>query len=218
MPIRNLDDSAYSAYYLKVDGNLLVRIFQKFKYSFILPFQRYITPDSHIMDIGCAHGNFLKTLLRLGYTNLFGLDIKEDLYPELRDRITFFTGSILDSSTFPRNGFHAVFMQSVLHHLPIEQLGEVAQNLAALTKPGGILFIYDTNRTSLCGRFFYEWFERLIPHMYHDARNEIKEQVAFSKAWPSFVADLEKNGFRQLKHSSLYFYTAYIGIRKGACI
>lgn len=213
MSAKNIDNPAYSSYYQRVDSNLLVRVFQKFKYIFILPFRRYLSPDSAIMDVGCARGNFFRILISHGYTNLHGLDLINKLYPDLSRRVAFYSGSILKRSDLPSEKFDGVFLQSVLHHLPVDHLNFAARNLTSVIKPGGVLFIYDTNRTSLCGRLFYDWFERFIPYMFRDALNERSEQIAFSNEWPHFIDTLEKNGFLRLKHSNSWFYTAYIGRR-----
>ena len=83
----------------------------------ILPFEK----TSRIIDIGCGNGSFLIALKKLGYNNVYGIDLDDDVLEVARkhgvscdnqDALTF----------FPDQKFDVVYMSHVLEHLPKEMV------------------------------------------------------------------------------------------------
>ena len=230
MGIVNIDDPEYVKLYKSYDSGLTIRFYHKvFKYRFVVPIFKLLSKDASIMDVGCARGKFLFDMRqKYGFHNLSGLDlafIDTALVPG-KDA-NFFQASITDKDfkltkemavgTPPEDiplSYDAVFVQNMLHHLPIESLPDVARNIASLCKPGGYLFIYDVNRKTLVGRFFYHVFLRLFPAYYAAAMRENPEQYAFCDVWPDFYVSLEKSGLECIKRSEWSFYKSLVFKKK----
>lgn len=228
MAIINIDDSDYVKLYQKYDSNLFIRLYHSLlKYTFILPIFKLVPFDASIMDVGCARGKFLLNMKRYGYTNLSGLDISiTDTVLNPDADAAFFQSSIIDNDfalnadmligePTIKNSLHefvydAVFVQNMLHHLPIKSLPTVARNISSLCKVGGHLLIYDVNRTSLVGKLFYNGLLRLFPEFYKSVSLERKEQLEFCQFWPEFCAALRRNGMECLSRSEWSFYKAFV--------
>lgn len=46
-----------------------------------------IPKDARILDAGCAQGHYLEALRRVGFTNLTGVDLSEQLLADARQRL-----------------------------------------------------------------------------------------------------------------------------------
>jgi 2-polyprenyl-3-methyl-5-hydroxy-6-metoxy-1,4-benzoquinol methylase len=213
VPIKNIDNDGYVELYEHIGKVTLVQLYQKyFKYKFVLPIRKYSDPQKSFLDVGCARGDFLVFLKKNGFVKLYGLDVENALQPSIKSEVTFYRESIVDSALdIPPHS--SVQIASVLHHLPCESLGIVADNLAKLVEKDGILYIYDVNRVSLLGRFFNNIFLRLFPRLFKSNEEERREQEALCEKWPEFVSRLE-NYFLPLKKSSHYIYVSFVGIRR----
>ncbi|WP_428560005.1 MAG: class I SAM-dependent methyltransferase [Solidesulfovibrio sp. DCME] len=214
MAIHNIDDKHLQELYRTVDRNPCVRLFQNIKYRFILPLPADKTAG--LIDVGCGRGRFLLDMARRGYSDLSGLDIDNALYPEAANRVVFYRNSLCSPGLDVGRRYPYVFVQGVLHHLPVTDLDEAARNLARLCAPGGSLYIYEPNMATPIGHFFYYTFLRLFPPMYRNALAEKDEQRAFCQAWDRFIRVLENQGFRPRRHSNWSFYKCYIATRDPA--
>jgi 2-polyprenyl-3-methyl-5-hydroxy-6-metoxy-1,4-benzoquinol methylase len=99
--------------------------------------------DSKILDFGCGYGLGLKHLQKLGYTNVFGVELGErraevaKLY--LKDRVK--CGSLPEAEELARE--NGMFDLIVLHHV-LEHLRDpyrVLTKLASLLTPGGVIAV-----------------------------------------------------------------------------
>ena len=110
-----------------------------------------------VLDVGCAMGNFLDMLRRLGSWELYGLDITPEatLYAHDRYGVNTFTGALADAA-YPDAYFDVVTMWDVLEHVfdPTSTLNEIHRIL----KPQGLLLIrvpnVDTWDARLFGRYW----------------------------------------------------------------
>lgn len=110
-----------------------------------------------VLDVGCAMGNFLDMLRRLGPWELYGLDITPEatLYAHDRYGVNTFTGALADAA-YPDAYFDVVTMWDVLEHVfdPTSTLNEIHRIL----KPQGLLLIrvpnVDTWDARLFGRYW----------------------------------------------------------------
>lgn len=214
MAIKNIDDKQYEELYSSIDRDFFIRLFQAVKYRTIVPILCSASVNSHVLDVGCAKGAFLHFLLKQGFKNLSGLDLKNTLYPQLRNSVTFYQASIADPNLELATQFNAVTVSCMLHHLSAGELDVVARNVAKCLKPGGRLYIYEPNIVSLVGKLFYFYFLRLWPSLYKATIRENEEQIAFCKAWPTFINTLESLGITTEKLSGKLFYLAFVGIKK----
>ena len=212
MAINNIDDKEYVDLYERKSKNKLIQFFQKqFKYKYVLPILKYSSKDDSFLDIGCARGDFLSFLYEIGYKNLHGLDLDNALPPFLNDNITFYKASVYDPDiNLPQ--FDSVQMASVLHHLPEDKMLDTIYNLKKTVKNGGYLYIYDVNRTSFTGKFFYGYFLRLFPGIYKEVENEKNESILLGQYWKKIVSFLEDD-FITISKSDRFFYVSYVGKR-----
>ncbi len=109
-----------------------------------------VVPIKNFLDFGCGQGYVLNEALRRGW-NSFGLDVADNLLPELKkDIVKFFHGNLFEAN-YPDNYFEAIYMDSVLEHVvnPKETLVE----LKRILKPKGTLFLVVPNEDCLQNDF-----------------------------------------------------------------
>lgn len=101
-----------------------------------------LDPSEPILDIGCFACDMLPALKRLGYHNLYGIDLNPDVLqmPDA-DSINYTVGDLL-STPWPDGSFAGISAISVIEHgVPDDELcGEVSR----LLRPGGV-FVFTTD-------------------------------------------------------------------------
>jgi 2-polyprenyl-3-methyl-5-hydroxy-6-metoxy-1,4-benzoquinol methylase len=102
-----------------------------------------------ILDAGCGTGELLSQLRSLGYTNLYGLDVADNMI-EMASRkcpeVTFTVGPF-DSSRLPIPQFDVIIGTAWLHHVPF--LRPIFQRAYDLLSPGGIFVAMEPNNSWL---------------------------------------------------------------------
>jgi SAM-dependent methyltransferase len=124
--------------------------------------ERYLSPESKILEIGCGEGLFLKELSRRGF-NVFGIEPSKSATEQARR-----CGLNVVQGYFPETRvpgtFDAIFMSHVLEHIsdPIVFL----KNLNNLTL-GGYVLLVQTNWQGLMPRIYGEkWYAWVPQHHY----------------------------------------------------
>ena len=106
----------------------------------------------HLLDIGCATGNYLAEMQKLGW-QVAGIELQADAanYARRRFDIDVFTGDLLESQ-FPAHSFDAITMWDVLEHThePVATLKEAGRIL----KPDGLLAFSIPDPDSVWARRF----------------------------------------------------------------
>ena len=112
-----------------------------------------IPKDARILDAGCAQGNYLEMLSRVGFTNLTGVDLSEQLLADARRRLPqaqLIRADIREWLQEARSGsFEVVLFHDVLEHLPREDTIEVLRGFYRLLAPGGRLSVRVPNMSCL---------------------------------------------------------------------
>lgn len=88
----------------------------------------YLTPSSHVVEIGCNVGRNLNYLYEAGYENLTGIELNDgavalmaEEYPELYDAITVYNAPVEEVlPELPDDSVDLAFTFAVLAHLPVE--------------------------------------------------------------------------------------------------
>ncbi len=150
--------------------NLLMRIRAKYYLSFI--------PDSvqtrKILDVGCAEGRLLRSLLEHG-CECWG--IEHPSYPAQRflngDRIVYLQGD-LRAINLSEGAFDLIFLWHTLEHMDNPQL--TMSRLYELLAPKGAIIMAIPNFSSMEARRFKQfWFHLDIPwHRYHFNERSIR--------------------------------------------
>jgi SAM-dependent methyltransferase len=99
-------------------------------------------PSDPILDVGCFACDMLPALKRLGYRNLFGIDLNPAvLQMPYADLINYTVGDLL-STPWPDGQFAAISAISVIEHgVPDEEL---CREVSRLLRPGGV-FAFTTD-------------------------------------------------------------------------
>ena len=101
-----------------------------------------IEPSEAILDIGCFACDMLPALKRLGYRNLFGIDLNPAvLEMPYADVINYTVGDLM-SAPWPDGHFAAISAISVIEHgVPDDEL---CREVSRLLRPGGV-FVFTTD-------------------------------------------------------------------------
>jgi 2-polyprenyl-3-methyl-5-hydroxy-6-metoxy-1,4-benzoquinol methylase len=102
----------------------------------------YFRPGS-TADIGCGSGRDVAFLAANGF-DAEGYDASESLLAEARRRypvLSFKTAALPDLEGVPDAAFDNVLCETVIMHLPREQIAPSVRRLLALLKPGGTLYL-----------------------------------------------------------------------------
>ena len=109
-------------------------------------FQKYVSKEEKILDIGCGYGRVLNELYNYEYKNLTGVDFSQGMinrglrqYPYLNLRKN--DGKKLP---FPDNTFHAVILIAVLTCISqSEKQWELISEILRIMKIRGVLYVHD---------------------------------------------------------------------------
>jgi len=175
-----------------------------------------------VLDVGCATGNFLNMLRRLGPWDLYGLDITPEASQYARERygIRTFTGVLADAG-YPDAYFDVVTMWDVMEHVydPTSTMNEVHRIL----KPGGLFLARVPNVSTWDARLFGPYWVGLDAprHLYvfspttfngllHKAGFSVRKMRSLILGYPPFALSVrfwldEKLHNESLKRALLAF-------------
>lgn len=108
--------------------------------------EKYITPGSHVLEIGAATGRYSHALARQGYT-VDAVELVEHNIEIFRKNtqpdevITIMQGNAIDLSAFPDNKFDVTLLLGPLYHLyNTEDKRQALREAIRVTKQGGVIF------------------------------------------------------------------------------
>lgn len=112
----------------------------------ILEFQKYVSPEMSILDVGCGYGRTLNELHNNSFKNLNGVDFSQKmvnrglrLYPYLN--LAKNNGNELP---FPSGQFDAVILIGVLtSNFPTKEQEKIISEISRVLKSRGILYLSD---------------------------------------------------------------------------
>ncbi|NTS30623.1 Methyltransferase domain-containing protein [Phyllobacterium sp. YR620] len=99
-----------------------------------------------ILDVGCGVGTY-HPLLRGKVRKITGIDLSEECLEEGRANNTDVDYRHYDGlrMPFPDNSFDAAFAICVMHHVPPEQWPSFSREMVRVTRPGGLVVIFEHN-------------------------------------------------------------------------
>lgn len=213
MAIVNIDNVEYAELYGKIDANIFIKAYQYYKYIFVWRFKKLVNKKAKILDIGCARGQSLHILKSIGYKNLYGIDLKCQLYSYIEHHVRFSEISITEKTSFDEQFFDAIMLSGVLHHIAPAKLDFVICEIYRICKQNGYVFIYEPNMGSLVGKLFYFYFLRLFPSLYKATMKEVHEQLEFLKIW-EFFKSTAVNCFGKVLFSSEHLFYKNLVLQK----
>ena len=109
--------------------------------------KRIQNPTS-FLDIGCGNGFMLKEALRIGFTNVFGIEPSSDAIAKADPNVrSIIRHANLEKNIFPDASFDMITMFQTLDHLPdpVDSLTTCFRML----KPGGVMLSINHNEKSI---------------------------------------------------------------------
>ncbi len=131
-------------------------------------------PESRILEVGCATGEFLELLRRHGRPHVQGIELNPEAAAHARQRygLDVRDGDLLDAD-LPAGAYDLIIMRHVLEHVsdPLTTL----RRIHALLAPGGRLVVSLPNPDSLDARVFgATWRGHEVPrHFYNFPRRTL---------------------------------------------
>ena len=90
-------------------------------------FLKNINKKIKILEVGCNIGNQLSCLYKMGFKNLYGIEIQSYCINEIKKKRKYF--NVIQASAydmpFKKNYFDLVFTNNVLIHFPPKKIGQI---------------------------------------------------------------------------------------------
>lgn len=161
--------------------------------------------SGHLLDVGCATGDFLEVMKTVGIWELHGVEINASAGAYAREKLglPIVTGSVEDAG-YPAESFDVITMWNVIEHLPDPV--STLKHLAYLLKPDGILVFNTPNLDSLDAKIYGKyWIGYELPrHFFVFSMKTINELM--EKAGFKLVESRCRYGSHALAMSSLRFW------------
>jgi 2-polyprenyl-3-methyl-5-hydroxy-6-metoxy-1,4-benzoquinol methylase len=169
---------------------------------------------NRILDIGCAEGEYLVAMARLGW-HPWGIELRAASADVARSRLEVSDGHIfvgrVEEAEFANNSFDLVTMSHVLEHLenPVAILGKIHRWL----RPRGRLRIWVPNVASLESRAFGRLWQGLdVPrHLFHFSPETIR--CALETSGFSIERIVPEFGASSLSLSLTHLFNSVLGRR-----
>lgn len=144
-----------------------------------------VPKDAHILDAGCAQGDLLAALSRVGYTDLTGVDLSAQLLATARTKLPASVPLIeSDIRQFlaecAEGSFDVIFFHDVLEHLPREDTIPVLRGFHRALADGGLLSVRVPNMSALIASYSAAIDFTHITHFSEYALIQVLEAAGFS--------------------------------------
>lgn len=167
--------------------------------------------DASILEIGCANGMALLTLKDMGYFNIKGIELSQELAAIAKSfNLEVIEADALDYIKRDQQSYDFIFMIDVLEHLPINRIYEFLRDIYEHLNENGKLMLIVPNAISPAGSYFryIDWTHQTsftptsISYLLENAgfsKTIIKEQVDDKPPRPDDFKDQEsyQNALRQ---------------------
>jgi 2-polyprenyl-3-methyl-5-hydroxy-6-metoxy-1,4-benzoquinol methylase len=104
---------------------------------------QHFRPQGRTVDIGCGSGRDVAWLNAHGFPTI-GYDASEGLIAEAAGRYrqcVFSKATLPELSGVPDESFDNVLCETVIMHLPTDQVAAACRRLVGLLRPGGVLYL-----------------------------------------------------------------------------
>ena len=148
-------------------------------------FQRYVSPDAHVLDLAAGFGEFLNHIRASEKT---AIDLNPETASHLAPKIRFLNRSAESLEEVESGSVDVVFASNFLEHLPDrEALSRVLREAFRVLCPGGRLMILQPN-IRLVGGAYWDFIDHRIP-LTERSCSELLESLGFTieKIIPRFL-------------------------------
>ena len=124
-------------------------------YRKIRSFTGDLTPEAHILDVGCGWGRMLQRFYADGASTLSGLDVNPTLLRRCHQFVEDARLALGDAAALPfaHDSFDVTYSVRVLQYLPDPAAG--IRELARVTRPGGKVVVVQPNAANPWRRLAY---------------------------------------------------------------
>jgi 2-polyprenyl-3-methyl-5-hydroxy-6-metoxy-1,4-benzoquinol methylase len=127
---------------------------------FISNYLKFLPLDkkAKILDVGCGYGRYLLSLLKLGYTNCYGIDISVEQIDFARDVIRLNNVEKADATFWLEDkgsSIDVIIAIDILEHMNIDDLIVLCKKIYDSLKKGGQFIVQVPNGASLINPIIY---------------------------------------------------------------
>lgn len=172
-----------------------------------------IDTSFRVLDFGCGTGNYLKALQNIGYRNLFGLDLSEEMCKIAFEK----TGANIKKGShsnipFDDEYFDAIMIVDVIHF--IDDIHNLFDEFNRISKNNGRIFIATQSHKQIEKRIYSKYFPsttKIDKLRHHDVSNLISTAelsgfslISVKDYLPNVDFLVDENYFSLLKNKSFY--------------
>ena len=118
-------------------------------------FQKYVSPDDAVLDLGCGYGEFINTVQ---CAKKFAMDLNPDARKYLAPSVQFLDQDCASPWQLESGALNAVFTSNFFEHLPDKgALGRTLDEIFRCLAPGGKLIAMGPNIKYLAGEYWDFW-------------------------------------------------------------
>jgi SAM-dependent methyltransferase len=169
-------------------------------HSIVRKLNRYLKPQSIVLDFGAGKGDLARLLLKSDY-KVIAVDSSKKSVQALEKSIgahpnLLQTGVVVNGLPLPSSSLDAVLLVEIIEHLHSSDLGPLLQEFMRVLRPGGILFVTTPNGENLEGA------KQMCPNcacVFHP----VQHLRSFTSS--SLRIELEQAAFRVDRCRSTYF-------------
>jgi len=148
---------------------------------------QFVDRDSKILEVGCNVGNQLRLLQRMGYTNLYGIELQDyavEKAKELTKGINIIKGNA-DDIPFKGGYFDLVFTSGVLIHINPENIKKVLEEIF---------------RCSNKYIFGFEYYSDNYEEINYRGNDDLLWKTDFSKLYLKYIPNLKIEKYKKFKY------------------
>ena len=168
-------------------------------------FNKYITKDAAILDVGCGNGTNMTILKNQGYNNITGCDISHEMISICRHKNL--QTIELEDLTQGHQTYDVLLVSHVIEHIGYPQITDFLNFYLSKLRDGGKMIII----TPLLSNKFYTDIDHIKPYnidaLLHLFNTQTERSQAYSKSYNCELIDIE---FRRERFDFLNYRQRYI--------